>query len=66
MISGLKSTGDYNDMEYYYNSVLRMVNEGHVHFEPLLDKNKILENKHKNSSIPCLQEKCKRKLRPPV
>ncbi len=40
--SGSKNAGEYNRIDYNDNSVLHIINRGHDHFEPLLDKNKIL------------------------
>ncbi|RDD35512.1 putative ankyrin repeat domain-containing protein [Wolbachia endosymbiont of Cylisticus convexus] len=40
--SGSKNVGEYNRVNYTDNSVLHIVNRGHAHFEPLLNRNKIL------------------------
>ncbi|AGJ99803.1 hypothetical protein wCauA_05840 [Wolbachia endosymbiont of Carposina sasakii] len=40
--SGSKSAGEYNKVNYDDSSVLHVINKGHAHFEPLLDRNKSL------------------------
>ncbi len=40
--SGTKSAGEYNKVNYDDSSVLHVINKGHAHFEPLLDRNKSL------------------------
>ncbi|NSM56762.1 hypothetical protein HET73_05030 [Wolbachia endosymbiont of Atemnus politus] len=40
--AGLKNAGEYNKVDYDDSSVLHVINKGHAHFEPLLDRNKSL------------------------
>lgn len=40
--SGSTGTGEYNRVDYNSDSVLHIINNGGLHFEPLLDKNKEL------------------------
>lgn len=40
--SGSKNAGEYNKVNYDDSSVLHVINKGHAHFEPLLDRKKSL------------------------
>lgn len=46
--SGSKSAGEYNRVDYNDNSVLHIVNSGHAHFEPLLNR---LVQEHQDYSL---------------
>ncbi|AOV87336.1 hypothetical protein WG67_01910 [Wolbachia endosymbiont of Drosophila incompta] len=39
--SGSKSAGEYNKVDYGDSSTVHIINKGGLHFEPLLDRNKI-------------------------
>ncbi len=46
--SGSKNAGEYNRIDYNDNSVLHIVNSGHAHFEPLLNR---LVQEHQDYSL---------------